>query len=146
MLIRYYRYRIHQKPSLTLTIHYTNYIISTILLLQVHGGWVNWSGWSECSVTCGDGNRSRSRTCTNPVPSSDGRQCIGAPKVSKSCNIKPCPSKLNVFVFVSKYFKYSEKKRYSRIQSINIVYGTSSTCVCAVFNTNAKYLYMFAYN
>ena len=109
MLIRYYRYRIHQQPSLTLTTHYKNYIISTILLLQVHGGWVNWSGWSECSVTCGDGNRGRSRTCTNPVPSSDGRQCIGAPKVSKSCNIKPCPSKLNVFVFVSKSFKYSEK-------------------------------------
>ena len=115
MLIRYYRYRIHQQPSLTLTTHYKNYIISTILLLQVHGGWVNWSGWSECSVTCGAGYQDRTRTCTNPVPLNGGRQCNGVPNDSMLCNIRSCPGTVHTY-------KYTLYNHDNNLMSIITIY------------------------
>ncbi|XP_053390870.1 coadhesin-like, partial [Mercenaria mercenaria] len=44
-----------------------------------NGGWTNWDSWSTCSLTCGGGIQSRSRTCTNPRPSVLGQNCIGNP-------------------------------------------------------------------
>ena len=38
----------------------------------VDGG---WSEWSKCDKTCGGGSKTRS--CTNPVPVNDGRNCFG---------------------------------------------------------------------
>ena len=67
-----------------------------LYLFAVTGGWSNWSGWSTCSTTCEDGKQVRSRTCTNPVPSNGGRQCVGQPNVSKSCNNKPCPGEFGL--------------------------------------------------
>ena len=32
-------------------------------LLTVHGSWSNWDEYTPCSVTCGDGERSRTRPC-----------------------------------------------------------------------------------
>ncbi|XP_033845004.1 complement component 7b [Periophthalmus magnuspinnatus] len=40
----------------------------------VHGGWSCWSTWSPCS----GGQRSRTRSCSNPAPRGGGIQCIGA--------------------------------------------------------------------
>lgn len=57
----------------------------------VDGG---YSAWSSCSVTCGYGVQQR--TCNNPPPSNDGRNCSEqenglGPSVA-SCNAGPCPS------------------------------------------------------
>ena len=43
--------------------------------VPIHGRFSPWSDWSNCSVTCGPGNRSRTRTCTNPAPAQGGRPC-----------------------------------------------------------------------
>ncbi|KAL9952092.1 hypothetical protein ACROYT_G039299 [Oculina patagonica] len=56
----------------------------------VDGGWSNFGNWSECSVTCGDGQQERSRTCTNPPPSNGGAECSGSDKETKPCNNGPC--------------------------------------------------------
>lgn len=46
------------------------------VFLSVHGGWGEWSNhWSECSVSCGLGIRTRERECDNPKPKYDGRPC-----------------------------------------------------------------------
>lgn len=45
-----------------------------------------WSAWSACSVPCGGGTRTR--TCTNPVPSCGGVYCVGAGV--ESCNTQTC--------------------------------------------------------
>lgn len=55
---------------------------NSITLCLVNGGWSLysiWSPWSACSVSCGNGmtHRTRSRTCSNPIPKYGGRMCSG---------------------------------------------------------------------
>ncbi|PFX32412.1 Hemicentin-1 [Stylophora pistillata] len=57
----------------------------------VHGNWARWQSWSICSKSCGGGDQSRMRTCTNPPPLHGGRQCLGRNKETRSCNRRPCP-------------------------------------------------------
>ena len=51
--------------------------------LTADGG---WSAWSACSVPCGGGTRTR--TCTNPIPSCGGANCVGVGV--ESCNTQTC--------------------------------------------------------
>ena len=48
-----------------------------ILSCPVDGQWGNWSKWSYCNVTCGQGHKSRTRECNNPAPENGGFNCIG---------------------------------------------------------------------
>ncbi|WAR18811.1 HMCN1-like protein [Mya arenaria] len=57
----------------------------------VDGGYTLWSSWVACSDTCGDGTKSRSRTCTNPEPRYGGLDCVGDSTDSTSCYDGPCP-------------------------------------------------------
>ena len=56
-----------------------------VLVVAVDGGFTEWSSWSDCSVSCGDGKRSRSRNCTNPEPSCGGKDCVGIVKEVVDC-------------------------------------------------------------
>uniref|UniRef100_A0A8C7X3Z2 Adhesion G protein-coupled receptor B1a n=1 Tax=Oryzias sinensis TaxID=183150 RepID=A0A8C7X3Z2_9TELE len=55
----------------------------------VHGAWDDWTPWSLCSSTCGQGQRYRTRTCT--PPQFGGAPCDGPNKQNKFCNIASCP-------------------------------------------------------
>ncbi|XP_021353549.1 coadhesin-like isoform X2 [Mizuhopecten yessoensis] len=63
----------------------------------IDGGWTKFGNWvaAECSVSCGGGERSlsRSRKCTSPMPNYGGKPCVGVSTESKkeSCNSNPCP-------------------------------------------------------
>ncbi|XP_070690183.1 complement component C7 [Pempheris klunzingeri] len=46
----------------------------------IHGSWACWSAWSSCS----GGRRSRSRSCSNPVPQ-NGDGCVGEPAETSDC-------------------------------------------------------------
>ncbi|KAF1375834.1 hypothetical protein PFLUV_G00224290 [Perca fluviatilis] len=47
-----------------------------------------WSQWSSCSVTCGQGSQVRTRTCVTPY----GTHCSGPLRESRVCNnTAPCP-------------------------------------------------------
>ena len=58
----------------------------------VDGGYSDWSEFSECSATCGEGLRIRKRSCNNPEPKNGGKNCndLGADTDTKSCNSFPC--------------------------------------------------------
>lgn len=56
----------------------------------VNGGWSHYSRWGHCSVTCGNGLQSRSRSCTSPPPSNGGRYCFGSAHQSQPCYNAPC--------------------------------------------------------
>ncbi|VDH92906.1 Hypothetical predicted protein [Mytilus galloprovincialis] len=53
----------------------------------------NWGSWTDglCSVTCGDGQITRTRTCDNPVPANGGASCIGSANEIQVCNEGACP-------------------------------------------------------
>uniref|UniRef100_A0A7M5UUA0 Uncharacterized protein n=1 Tax=Clytia hemisphaerica TaxID=252671 RepID=A0A7M5UUA0_9CNID len=57
----------------------------------VDGDWTNWANWATCSLPCGTGSQSRTRTCTNPTPEHGGNPCSGDGTESQNCNTFPCP-------------------------------------------------------
>uniref|UniRef100_A0AAV2L0I0 Hemicentin-1 n=1 Tax=Knipowitschia caucasica TaxID=637954 RepID=A0AAV2L0I0_KNICA len=57
----------------------------------VHGHWGAWQSWSDCSVSCGGGERSRERLCNEPSPLNNGRACPGDSSQLSRCNPQACP-------------------------------------------------------
>lgn len=72
----------------------------------VDGRWTEWKAWSRCSVTCGGGTQTRSRTCTNPPPQHGGEDCTGENEEMRSCNEFPCPSKYPSFLLRFSYLGF----------------------------------------
>nr|XP_044998229.1 hemicentin-1 isoform X3 [Jaculus jaculus] len=60
-------------------------------LCPVDGRWSEWSLWDECTRSCGHGNRTRTRTCSNPSAQHGGRPCEGNAMEVIMCNVRPCP-------------------------------------------------------
>ncbi|XP_067653612.1 SCO-spondin-like isoform X2 [Haliotis asinina] len=67
-------------------------------VVPVNGGYTQWTQWTNpsCGITCGSANslvRSRSRSCTNPVPSHGGQGCSGdrVQTLTQTCIFNPCP-------------------------------------------------------
>ncbi|MGH0191937.1 UNVERIFIED_CONTAM: hypothetical protein FKN15_000676, partial [Acipenser sinensis] len=60
----------------------------------MHGNWGPWQDWSECTVSCGAGERTRIRLCNNPPPTNEGRSCPGDTSQVSRCNIHACPGEI----------------------------------------------------
>ena len=60
-------------------------------IIIVHGNFTVWSGWSNCSVTCGSGFKYRTRNCTNPAPENGGNNCNGEHTNTTDCSVGYCP-------------------------------------------------------
>ncbi|XP_020625947.1 SCO-spondin-like isoform X2 [Orbicella faveolata] len=56
------------------------------VMCPVNGGWTTWENWSKCSVTCGGGTQTRSRSCTNPPAAHGGKTCVGLKEITQDCN------------------------------------------------------------
>jgi len=66
----------------------------------VNGNWGKWTDFGTCSVTCGGGRHSRTRTCNDPSSAHGGLDCLlsdasglrGKEETNtKSCNDRGCP-------------------------------------------------------
>lgn len=68
-----------------------------LLYVTVDGQWGTWGSWITCSVTCGGGSQSRTRTCTNPAPQYNGSPCPNSASSTQACNTHHCPSKCDHF-------------------------------------------------
>eukprot|EP00111_Clytia_hemisphaerica_P008352 TCONS_00024387-protein len=120
----------------------------------VNGGYSQWTDWSSCDATCGEGQQVRERTCTNPPPSRGGRDCeqLGASSEIKKCNLKPCGD----VVSKNKLFKKIEKihKSYSFTFEImptgtisgwsNIVHAYDKSGNCCGYGQRIPALFMFS--
>ncbi|KAL9972544.1 hypothetical protein ACROYT_G018872 [Oculina patagonica] len=58
----------------------------------VDGGYTQWSEFSPCSVSCGKGTKTRTRSCTNPPPSNGGKPCAAPASENAECNLGDCKS------------------------------------------------------
>uniref|UniRef100_A0AC11BQX3 Hemicentin 1 n=1 Tax=Ovis aries TaxID=9940 RepID=A0AC11BQX3_SHEEP len=66
-------------------------LVRVPVIVQVPGGFSQWSAWRPCSVTCGKGIQKRSRLCNNPSPANGGKPCQGSDSEMQNCQHKPCP-------------------------------------------------------
>ena len=57
--------------------------------MVVNGMWTQWAD-DTCSVTCGGGSQTRTRTCTNPAPANGGEVCPGKDSEALDCNTQGC--------------------------------------------------------
>ena len=58
-----------------------------MIVLDFFSVLTQWSQWTQCHVTCGNGQQTRFRTCSVPGG------CIGSLFVEKQCTLTPCPGK-----------------------------------------------------
>lgn len=62
----------------------------------VDGKYSDWSEFTDCTKTCGGGQKSRRRSCTNPPPQNGGKDCasLGTDTEYADCNVDvSCPGK-----------------------------------------------------
>ncbi|EDO42166.1 predicted protein, partial [Nematostella vectensis] len=57
------------------------------------GGYSDWSAFTDCSATCGSGERTRNRACSNPKPRHRGMNCslLGPDREVQPCFLRTCP-------------------------------------------------------
>ena len=70
-----------------------------VYILDIDGGYTEWTEWTECTATCGGGTKRRSRTCTNPSPKNKGKTCIEQglePEETEDCNAQDCRKNITV--------------------------------------------------
>ena len=80
-------------------------ICKLIIYISVNGGWTSfnaWSKWTTCSESCGNGMQksTRSKSCTNPEPKFNGKQCVGeaTEELLQLCKLKECPGKIHRYL------------------------------------------------
>ena len=56
--------------------------------------WSDYGEWTACSQTCGEGTRMSERVVIQNA-THGGKECEGLAVKRDSCNIDPCPGKLN---------------------------------------------------
>ena len=72
-----------------------NYLVLLIICLFIYVAvdfdcvWGGFGDWSSCSVTCGGGYRTRTRSVAIPA-SSGGEQCTGLATETEQCNANAC--------------------------------------------------------
>ena len=49
-----------------------------------------FNDWTDCSVSCGEGQRRRVRLCKNPAPDHGGLDCEGEGEETEVCNKGAC--------------------------------------------------------
>ena len=61
-------------------------------VLVIDGGLGNWTEWTKCSASCGEGFQERERSCNNPVPENGGASCPQDELTeTRACKVKDCP-------------------------------------------------------
>lgn len=70
----------------------------TLIGCPVHGSWGEWTAWTKCSVTCGNGTTERTRECDKPKPKYSGKMCEGITHEMHECKLTPCVIPTNATV------------------------------------------------
>ena len=98
---------------------------------SVDGEWGEWSTFTKCTKTCGDGVMKRTRKCDSPSPSDGGRTCSGSSQSTEKCNSKKCPG---ILCFVSVFSEHLFNVESLHLLNIFFVNHTAvKFCALATF-------------
>ena len=70
--------------------HKPGLIFLNLNCLLVDGSFGEWGEFGECSMNCGPGVKTRTRSCSSPKPQHGGRNCIGKVVENAPCQVKEC--------------------------------------------------------
>lgn len=56
----------------------------------IDGHWGRWSSWGNCDAKCGTGTHYRTRSCDDPPPKYNGKDCVGISNGSEPCKLRSC--------------------------------------------------------
>ena len=120
---------------------YKSMTIKAQKITNYQTGWMLWSAWSACTVSCDGGFRERNRRCET----GRNEDCNGNAMDTSSCNLQSCPGILNkiwkkyqpsFLIIVCTVFKLFETKCSllwiaitSRFKE-NIAWAISYACFC----------------
>jgi len=76
----------------------------------IDGKWSEWSEWESCDKCCGGGNQRRYRTCDNPPPGPNGKDCQGERIDSRKCNTNACRGPESCFFKYTQYMPYDKDR------------------------------------
>ncbi|XP_077591911.1 semaphorin-5A isoform X1 [Stigmatopora nigra] len=91
----------------------------------VDGSWSCWSSWSKCSVTCGGGHYTRTRTCSNPSPAHGGDICLGLHTEEALCNTHACPESWSSW---SLWSQCDSRGAQLRVRHCDVLFPTGNQC------------------
>ena len=74
-----------------------------IFISSVDCEWSDWETWTDCSRSCGVGNRTIHRRISQ-VALNDGLDCAGNDTLTESCNSNPCPGIKFRFRYINEHF------------------------------------------
>lgn len=105
---------------------------------SVDGNYTQWSNWTSCSATCGEGTQTRTRYCTNPPPLHGGRDCteIGSnieiqPCKNQDCLGKNCSDPILALTFCPGQTKQVCLKLSKQLQT-EVIISTATSTLCTV--------------
>ncbi|XP_065639762.1 uncharacterized protein LOC100197148 isoform X3 [Hydra vulgaris] len=87
-------------------------------------GWADWSAWSSCGVSCGNGTMSRTRVCLGAV-----NLCVGNSSEIASCYLnKTCPGLQSSWGFWSAWSNCSVDCGNGTMNRTRVCLGTVDSC------------------
>ncbi|CAC5378594.1 ADAMTS5 [Mytilus coruscus] len=93
-----------------------NKVVSDGTKIVANGGWSSWGSWGACTVTCGNGQRSRRRFCNNPMPASGGASCQGEEYDYNSCPLSACAVKSHIYGETHVNHTYQNDQQSAKIE------------------------------
>ena len=63
------------------------------------GEWQDWSDWSHCTSSCGEGLRVRARACSEPAVGGIDR-CFGNATEVEDCKTSDCTGNPQIFILI----------------------------------------------
>ena len=74
----------------------SNFLFYTIPVSPVNCQWTVWAQWGACSLTCGGGTQTKTRSIKVQA-AHGGNTCTGGASTSQKCNTDACPGNVSCF-------------------------------------------------
>ena len=98
-----------KKKTVFLILKDKKFCVIFIFVILLPWAWEEWTAWTDCSVSCGEGTRAKSRTCNVEDPVLVEIYCSGDNERVEECPNQDLCCKAHIIFFnpEKKFFKFS---------------------------------------